>query len=353
MRTGRPGRRRLAAALVASTLVLVVLIYLTFRKVELSDVWHEIRRVHLGILALALLVKAVTLTLMAWRSKLLFDRLHRFSIPRLFKSVVLGTAVNNAIPLRAGELARVGYLAWYGRLSPATCLAVVGLERLLDALCLLALLACTVAVVAVDLPVGTAVYWLAAGAGALAIIVIAIGRHPQTFVALCRRLGNVIGHAVGQVMARNADVFAEGLSALQSRRATAGVLLVSIAIWCSATFAIQIWFWAFDMELRWYAPMVVAVFLSFGLAVPSTPGHIGTYHLLVVAALATLGVHGAEARSVAIVGHAVAILPVVLIATPLIFRDWHTFASKQGSVSVHEDRSEPRADTDLDLSPSG
>ncbi len=122
-------RARRALMLVAGLAVAAVLLSLSLAKLDLRLVLAEAARVSLPWLGVSVLVRLFALALAAIRSRILFAPLADIGGYRLFKSLVLGFVVQNVIPLRASEFARVGYLARFSGLPASTCLAVVATER--------------------------------------------------------------------------------------------------------------------------------------------------------------------------------------------------------------------------------
>jgi uncharacterized protein (TIRG00374 family) len=303
-------------------LISCTLLFLSFRKIEFSDLSQHIGRVTLPILALALLTRFTNFCLVALRSSLLFAPLHRYSFWFLFKSGLLAYAVNNVVPFRAGEVARIGYLSREGKIPASSCLAVVAVERLLDLMAICVVIVCTLPSMAIDMPLG-APFYIAAG-----VLVTFIGgamwisRRPELFVTLAAKLAGLLGKSVRAFVEGKSKTFAEGLSALSSPATVLAVAGLSLLFWTMAAFGIQIWIWAFGFDLPWYTPVVVLTFLTFGLAVPSTPGHIGSYHFFAAAAMMAVGLPEAESVSFAVVGHAMAVVPFTLLALPIFLREF-------------------------------
>ncbi len=314
-------------------LVSCLLLFLSFRKIAFSDLSTHISKVALPILALGLLTRFSNFCLVALRSSFLFAPLHRYSFWFLFKSGLLAYAVNNIVPFRAGEVARIGYLSRRGKIPASSCLAVVAVERLLDLMAICVVIVCTLPSMAIDMPLGTPFY-LAAG-----IMVTFIGgamwvsRRPDVFVSLSARLAGLLGRSVRTFVEGKSKTFAEGLSALSSPVTVLAVTALSLLFWTIAALGIQIWIWAFGFDLPWYTPVVVLTFLTFGLAVPSTPGHIGSYHFFAAAAMMAVGLPEAESVSFAVVGHAMAVVPFTLLALPIFLRD---FSGRRNAVEPED-----------------
>lgn len=303
-------------------LLSVGFLYLSMRNAHFEDAWAEIWRLPVIALVLDPLIRLLALAAAAVRSRLIFKPMHRFTLRRLFESVWLALAINNVIPLRAGDVARVGFLARYGQLSASSCLAAVVVERVLDLLALVIIVVLTVPFMAGEMPLGTSFYIIAGLVTAASAGAVVVSRRPEWFRALCTACARPFGARVRTFVEHKSDAFARGLSALGSASAVLGVMAATFAFWACGLAAIQLWIWAFDLQVPWYAPAVILAFLSFGLAIPSTPGHVGTFHFFASSAVIYLGVPDTQALSFALVYHAVAVIPLTVLGLPLLLREY-------------------------------
>lgn len=295
---------------------------LSLRSVDLGGVGRGLSRVDPLVFAIVPLLRLCNFVLPTLRSLILLRPLSQLGFYRVLKSILLAFTVNNVVPYRAGELARVGYLSHFGKLDASTCVAVVAFERLLDSFALLLLLACTLPAAAVDLPISVGVYAIA-GVSALAVIVAPwIARRPDLFVTICTRLSRIFGATVQGFVSRTAARFAAGLQGLSSIPSVLAVVVLTLGFWLVAAGIGWAWIWAFQLDASWYAPFVLIGVLSFGLAIPSVPGHVGTYHWLAIEALALVGVARQAAAPLAVLMHAMALVPFTLLSIPLLFRDY-------------------------------
>ena len=310
------------AFLSVGALLSVGFLYLSMRHVRVDDTLTEIARVPLIAIFLDPLCRLAAMALAAIRSRLMFGGLHRFRFRTLYESVWLAFALNNSVPLRAGDLARVGFLARYGELPASSCLAVVAAERILDLLVLVIIVAATVPFLAGDLPLGSSFYFIAGLVVLSAATGVAISRRPDLFQRVCSALVRPLGKSVRAFVAQKSETFARGLSALGSASAVLGVMGATFLFWGLSMAAIEVWIWAFDLQVPWFAPGVVLGFLAFGLAIPSTPGHVGTFHFFASSAVVFLGVADTQAVSFALVYHAVAVIPLTVLGLPLLFREY-------------------------------
>src|SRR5215510_4427466 len=154
-------------------------------NVDLRSVAADIVRAKPEWLLLSLATMFVNLALRAWRWKYLLEPLGHTSFGSAFRATAVGFAASTVLPARAGEVIRPYFLARQtkysdqGQMSATGAFATIIVERLLDLITVLVLLALYVFVFDRDLittnPV--AVVWLkwigaTAGAGSLATLVV-------------------------------------------------------------------------------------------------------------------------------------------------------------------------------------
>ena len=285
-------------------------LWLSFRETDLREVWEYAASASLPILALVLITKTGALLAASVRSSVLLRELHLFSLWRVVKSLLVAFVGNAIFPLRAGEVMRVAYLSRHGmgEAPPTSCVAVLVVERLLDTLFLFLLLASIVLAGLVELP-NNAVVLLAAGfAVLLAVVLWWTANRPEQVVAVF--FGSPF-------VAAKVERFSRGLATVSRARGLKAVVLTA-GYWAFQALSIRIWLWAFNVDLAWYAPLVVIVFIAFGAALPSSPGYVGTYHFFAISGLTLLGVGQETAVSIATVGHFLAIVPMTLAGITIL-----------------------------------
>ena len=105
------------------------------------------------------------------------------------------------------------------------------------------------------------------------------------------------------------------LSALPAR--LRGFVLVA------GVFSLAIILYAFGIDFPWYCPFLVIASIAAFITVPIAPGMIGQYHLGVVAGLviALPNIDLNQAKAVAIVTHALSLLPIGLMGVFCLLRE--------------------------------
>lgn len=317
-------RRRLLA--LAGFGVCALFVWLTSRRVEWHVVRAELAALPLWAFGLALCLKATAFGFMTARSRVLLGPLRPPGFWGVYRSLLVAFVGNNLLPLRAGELLRIGYLARRGGLPAAACLSAIALERTLDVLCLLGLCALVLPELLQALPPGSALWGLASLALCAAGLALAASRRPARTLELIALLVHPLPGRVARPLLARAGELVRGLAALASARAVLASLGWTLAFWLGMASGIAVWIAAFDLSLPSSAPLVVLLFVSLQALLP-VPGQIGTYHYFAAAALGALGVDANRAVSFALVLHFMSFAPFTLIGIGVLAAEWSRSAA--------------------------
>ena len=300
----------------------VGLLALFLRQAHLAVVWEEIRHAEVWLIVAAIVSMFVNLALRSIRWQYLLKPVGTATFGNTLRATSIGAAATSLLPARAGEFLRAYVLARRERFSAAAAFATIVLERVLDLLCVVLLLAIFVVffdpgMAQRDRGLYRAVrfgglFGLVTAAGLLAVMFALAGR-PETVSRMVMKLELVLPHRVAHLVARLAGLFAEGLAVARDP----GTLLVSLAwsflLWLSIGFGIWATSRAFHIDISFPGSFLVMAVLVVGVAVP-TPGGIGGFHeAFRIGATAFYGVPNDRAVGAAIVLHAVSFIPVTLV----------------------------------------
>jgi glycosyltransferase 2 family protein len=214
---------------------------------------------------------------------------------RTFHIMNVAYLVNNVLPLRIGEVARM-YLATQADppVPVFKTLSTVVVERLLDLLAVVVLLGFALA--AGDVPVE-----LRAAGGTAAVLSIG-GFLLLVFLANRRALAERLIHFMMERISLLARLkvdrwmanFLDGLMPITAPRTLAQVLFWTVLSWGISVFAGYILMFAFYERADHLAvTCLYIVSAAFAIAVPAVPGNLGTYELSIMAALNAFG-YGAD-----------------------------------------------------------
>jgi len=298
-------------------------------NVDLGRVAADIIRARPEWLALSFATMFVNLAIRSWRWKYLLEPLGATSFGSAFRATAVGFAASSVLPARAGELIRPYFLARQrrdgsrdDRMTATGAFATVILERLLDIVTVLVLLALYVFVFDRDLAVTNpvAVVWLkwigaTAAAGALAALVLLfiLAGDPKRLGRTMARLERVVPSALAGLIARVAEKFALGLGAIRRPRRLLVALLWSFPLWIAIGAGIWAVAIAFRIALPFSGTFLIIALLSLGVTLP-TPGAVGGFHAAFrYGATAFFGASDDAAVGAAIVAHVLSQGPSLML----------------------------------------
>lgn len=281
-------RSHLRAALVVALAVGLLALFL--HNINLWRVAADIARAKPQWLALSLAMTVVSLVIRAWRWKFLLEPLGPTTFGHAFRATAVGYAATSVLPARAGEVIRPYFLArtagHHERMTATGAFATIILERLLDTITVLTLLALFVFVfdrdISVTSPVAfAAVKWAGAMAalisgGALVALFVVAG-DPSRFGRAWARLEQVVPSALAGLIARIAEKFAMGLGAIRRPGRLLLALIWSFPLWLSICLGIWAITVAFGLNVPFTGSFLLDAVLVLGVAVP-TPGAVGGFH---------------------------------------------------------------------------
>jgi len=313
---------------VRTAIVLVLaagLVVLFLHNVDLWRVGSDIVHARPEWLALSLCAMVANLPIRSLRWQFLLEPLGGTRFGSAFRATAVGFAASTVLPARAGEVIRPYFLARTDRgeqMTATGAFATIILERLLDVVTVLVLVALYVFVFGRDLqlvnPLAfTAVKWsgatAAAGSLAALIFLFFIAGNPERVEHTLKRLEQVLPSTLAGLIARIAGKFARGLGAIRRPSRLFIALLWSFPLWLSICLGIWSVAVAFGFAVPFTGSFLLLALLGLGVAVP-TPGAVGGFHeAFRVGATVFFGADDSAAVGAAIVLHLFSIGPALLL----------------------------------------
>jgi glycosyltransferase 2 family protein len=303
--------------------ITVALLAWVLHGVRLGDVVAYARRADPLLLLATVALATATFPLRTIRWRLILRDVDggRLAWLPLWHATAIGFMANNILPARAGEVARA-YVA--NRQMPVrftTALGSVGVERVFDALVMLALMA--IAIAAPSFPAHTTVGGrslsaLATGGAALfggmLLLALIVVHRPAPWLALLGRVTHRLFPAsVADRLTHWAEGIVSGLTVLKSPTRFAGVVLWSVVLWTVNAAAFAVCFRAFALDVPLEAALLLQGIIGFGVAVPSTPGFVGVFEAATRVTLAAYAVDPSRAVSYALTYHVTTFIPITVL----------------------------------------
>jgi uncharacterized protein (TIRG00374 family) len=315
----RPDRRKIWLAAAVGVPVSAVFMFLAVRGANLGTVWRTLEDVQpLPVLgAVACMGVVYWLQAARWRRIAMTSASHW----RFFEMVVSGVAVNNVLPGRIGDWLRARWVS-RGAFSYGRGVATVVFDRGFDLVVLFGFLLVTLPFVTDQTWVDRIVIGSLVAVGLLTLGIVAARSYTRRRPGARRRRG---------IVRRFARDLLDGLSEPLGVMRTQELLLLSIGAWLVWTLAALLVARAVGFDLTVVQAVFITAAINLGVAIPSSPGFVGTYQWLGVSALALFGIGQESALAFAIVLQAVWYVPTTLAGLVLLLtrtrRAWSATAA--------------------------
>ncbi len=276
-----------------------------------------------------LLVYLIPVWLRAVRLRVITEPVTKAPLRTFIASICIGFMGNMIFPLRIGELIRVYVVAKKERVSRSGIFATIVVERIFDIFATATLVVAAV-LYATPLTVDAAVWRnverlavifgaVSLGGGAMVFLVASEGGFALRWLnKIIRMLPSAMAATVEGLLAS----FRQGLQVMRNGRHFGLTILYTVALYTAAIVSSYLVLPLFGIPGGFELALVLCVFTLAGIAVPSAPGAVGTFHAGVIFALTLYGVDANKALGVAIFVH------LFMFTFFLVTGGWHVWRDK-------------------------
>jgi uncharacterized protein (TIRG00374 family) len=312
---------------VLGVLISVGLLWYAFRGVHLAEVWDQVRRADLVLLALAGGLATVPFPLRAMRWRLLLRPVYpssRFR-PR-FAATCIGFMANNLLPARVGEFARAIALS---RLEPIRVSASFGslvVERMFDGILVVLLLLASLSWPTFPEVSGRDFSTVALSMGGLFAVVFAVllamvVRPEQSVRWFEATVARLLPPSVRRPVVDVLQAFLEGVAVVRDWRLVARTFGWSIGLWLVGGSAFWVGFRAFGMELPFIAALFLQSVVALAVSLPSAPGFFGVFEAAARIGLVEVwGIASGPAVAFAVGFHLAGFIPITALGLFYVWR---------------------------------
>jgi uncharacterized membrane protein YbhN (UPF0104 family) len=300
------------------TLLIGVALGAAFLALAVRDVSWEVarsslQRVNVGWLSLATVGVVLVAVIKSERWRWLFFPRHRSVTPLDVLAVtLLGQVVNILLPVRLGEVLRVGLLARSTDLRVTATIGTIVVEKLVDTLVLAAMaLLLAPALISLTGQTPSSPGLFLASLAALVGGVLILSRRQVVSAWLRNAVGRWPG---GRWLAAKLDLSLSSLDLLQHRQAWQALGGWTALAWFLSILNIFITFAAFDLSVPPTAAFLIVILIHLGLVLPKAPGMVGLIQYVSVLVLTHYGVERSIAFGYGLVLHLLLVVPLVVLA---------------------------------------
>ncbi len=325
--------------------------YLAYRKVDFNQMGEALKRANYWYLLLVLLIIFFSHWLLAVRWHFLMAPIQKVKIKPLFSALMIGYMANTFTPAHLGEFLRAYVLGRKTQVRTSSIFGTIVIERIIDVFTLLFLMALTFVVFPFPGWVTKSGYIMFLGVVILFVLLIVMKRHRDASLRFLNKLldmllkpfSNNISSKVKELFSKvfgQFSLFLDGVVGLKSWRHYVITTVLSFLIWACYGVSLHVCFYAFDFvalyDLPWTAALVALVITTISVIVPSSPGYVGTYHLLCQLSLGLFAVPKSAALTFAFVAHGINFIPILIVGLVIASVE-RVSLSKKPQISLAEE----------------
>lgn len=317
---------------IRSALIFVLAIALLawfLSRADMTSVAAAMRHARVDLLALSFVFLAITYVARSVRWQYLLEPIGPTPFFVAFRATIIGFAVIALLPARVGDVLRPYLVARKQGFNAASTFATIVMERVLDLVIVLTLLALYVLALGgrESLPerLLRPVEFSAAIAVGAAVVLLAaawtMATHPERIASFVLRSERVLPAALAHGLSRLARTFSQGFAVAREARALTFAVIWSFPVWLAIGAHAWVVCRAFGIDLPFQGTFLLMSLLVIGVAMP-TPGGVGGYHAMFQLGVTSFfGAPNDAAVGAAIVAHALSFIPVVLIGIVFMTQD--------------------------------
>jgi hypothetical protein len=300
-------------------------IWWAVRGVEWDLVWPALARADWAILAVVFaLSPVVNVGVRAVRWRILLSPVARLPFSSCASATAVGLMANNVLPARIGEFVRAYALAKREPVATGTAFGSLFVERMFDGFALAGILYALRWVI--DLPpwadtTAVVAFWIFVGFLAFQVALVVWPRAVIGGAQWIRR--RLLGGRFEDMIEGALATFVDGFHLLKRP----GLVAVSVALafvqWALIALMFLLGMGAFGLarEVGWEGALFTNSITALGVAVPSSPGFVGTFQALVVKSLEVFEIDRTVAFTYSLGFHAVSFASVTLVGLFCFFRE--------------------------------
>lgn len=290
----------------------VLFLWLALRNTNPAEIRHAFSGAKLWPMVPMFLCLGMFYWLRAVRWSKLLSPAQSVTPEALVPAMMAGAAGNNLLPAHFGEIIRVYYAGSRLGIAKSTVLATLVLERVLDIVIVLAMMAIALFFGGLSSAFFSAGLLLLAVAIVLSCGCVVLGLYTDKVVDLVNTRFTFVSVQLRARIAEQVVNLGHGLASISKANLYPTILSNSVGQWLFMAGCLHFALVAFHYEI---SPLVAVVILGFtvaGLALPTSPGFFGTIEYCFVLGFAAVGLESGVAISAAIYYHLPAWLAVTL-----------------------------------------
>jgi len=292
-------------------IVSVTFLYLVLRNVDLGNLAEILYGGRYLWIFPALVTYTLAFVFRSIRWSYLLLPVKKFGAKELFPSLIMGFAANNIFPMRFGEVVRAYIVGKKFNISKSASFATIVLERIMDGIGILTLLAVSIPFLPKLPPWTKKIIFISIMMFIVPFIVAAvliIKKHSFNWMlkASCLKKN------LGEMLVSKVNKFIMGFEVIKDTRNFLMVFAFTLLVWFCETMNLFFLVRVVGIELSLFLSVFVLFVVALGVAIPAAPSSIGTFEFFFVGGLVFFGVTKEQALAGGLVIHCIGFILIIL-----------------------------------------
>lgn len=284
-------------------------LWLAFRNMEWEAFREAVASGDILFISLGSVVLLASIPLRGIRWRIFMEPVSKVSVRLTSEATIVGYFGNNVLPFRLGELLRSYIVARQISAPVSQVFGTVIVDRVVDFLTALVLIAGLPFIGAVPESLRQPVILVVGISIGMAAVTVWLARREAGIPFLSGRLKSL------------ADNLYLGFTSLRHGRHYLVLAVTTLVLWFLYLLSIHVTQYAMGLGLSLADSYLVLVIVTLTLMVPAAPGYVGTYHAAAVLALnGIFAVDLPRAQATAVVLHAISYIPYTIIGAIFYLR---------------------------------
>ncbi len=295
--------------LVIIGLISLIGVYLAFRGEDLTLILVELKKVDLKGVLLASLILLFSCLIRAMRWKILIEPFSDIKTKQVFSATMIGYFGNGVLVFRLGELLKSYIISKNAEINTSQAFGTVILERFIDLV--MVFIFCIALLPWIPVQYNQVKLFIYILFGIIMCLIFVQKRYKLIkFLNVKFFFRNTKQNKVLNYINNIYD----GLISIKDIQSFKAIMFYSFILWFIYLFVTLILLNSCDIELSFINAVVLFVFGSIAIGIPSLPGSLGTYDAAVKYVLIIIfGIKSYQALNYVIVSHAVSYFPLTIV----------------------------------------
>lgn len=290
----------------------ILFLYLAIKGIAWQNVGKVLKEASYFFILPAILIHFISFLLRAAKWSMITSKIKKVKTLELFPLVTIGLAMNNILPLRAGEFGRIFLLSKKFDISPVDAGITIVLERIFDIVGLIG-----VVLIFIHLHKWPGMVNILISSATIFIVLFLVITplllyYSKTILSLSiinKYLDIPIFSKIATQILGAKDTYFK----FHDIKLLLSISLLSMCLWVLEGLSYYVLSFVFNMHISLVDFIFVCAIVNLSSAIPSSPGFIGTFEFFTTTLLIFLGVSKTLALSYTLILHVELLLPVTIV----------------------------------------